>query len=180
MKRVALASALLALLGASIAIAPASAEVKLPTYSCRAPDEPCSAATLIHATYSAPPAEAQAGSTFAITVAGQLRAPADDKVCRVHRKVEVPVEWLRGSKTPRTGPTKITHTDGEGRFSLEMTVTAPAGSTGYEIPIYAEGTRRIKGGRLGCEESEQFSQHWSIFPGNGWDWGGEEAPAEYE
>ena len=58
MKRVALAFALIAVVTASVAIAPADARSRLPTFNCFAPDEPCQVATLIHADYSAPPAEA--------------------------------------------------------------------------------------------------------------------------
>jgi hypothetical protein len=182
MKRLTLITTLLALLSISVAIPSAEARVSLPTFNCIAPDEPCKAATQIYATYSAPPPETQALSTFTITLAGQLRAPADGKVCRVHRKIEAPIYWLKGSKiSSRPARTATTYTGGEGKFSLEMTVTAPAGSSGYEIPVYAESAlRKIKKGRLSCEQSEPFGGHWVITPANGWLWGGTEAASEYQ
>jgi hypothetical protein len=180
MKRLALAVALLTLVSASVAIASAVARTtKLPTFNCFAPDEPCQVATAIHANYSAPPAEANALSTFTITLSGELRAPGDRGICKPHRKVEAPVEWLEGSRTPRSGPTKVVYTNGEGKFELTMTVTAPAGSTGYIIPIEAIGgaVRKFKGVRTVCEQSERFSgTHWNVEPENGWAWGGMEAP----
>jgi hypothetical protein len=182
MKRLALITALLALIAVSIAVPSAEARASLPTFSCIAPDEPCEAATQIHATYSAPPAEAQALSTFTITLSGQLRAPADGKVCRVHRKIEAPIYWLKGSKRgQRPAQTASTYTGREGKFSLEVTVTAPAGTSGYTIPVYAESAlRKIKKGRLACEDSQVFPGYWHITPENGWLWGGTEAASEYQ
>jgi hypothetical protein len=181
MKRLALASALIALLATWVAVPSAEARVSLPTFNCIAPDEPCQAATQIHATYSAPPPEAQTLTSFTVTLSGQLRAPADGKVCRVRRKIQAPFYWLKGSGvSPRAAQTATTYTDGEGKFSLEVTVTAPAGSTGYKIPVYAEAAlRKIKKGRLACEQSETFGGYWSVTPENGWLWGGTEPSSEY-
>lgn len=180
MKRPALALALLTLVGASVAIAPAAARTtKLPTFNCYSPDEPCEVATAIHADYSAPPAEANVLSTFTITLAGELRAPGDRGICKPHRRVEARVEWLKGSRTPRSGPTEVVVANREGKFELTMTVTAPAGSTGYIIPVEALAgpIRKFKGVRTICEQSEEFDgTHWNVEPENGWAWGGTEAP----